>query len=118
VPRDPRGCAPHRLLHGPRPDLEGRQVVVSAGGTREPLDPVRYLGNRSSGKQGCGHRPLGALRAGHRSPSWPPTSRSRRPTGCGWCRSRRPSSCSRRCGRPLDLADVVVMAPPRPTSAR
>jgi phosphopantothenoylcysteine decarboxylase/phosphopantothenate--cysteine ligase len=32
--------------------LEGRTVVVSAGGTREPLDPVRYLGNRSSGKQG------------------------------------------------------------------
>ena len=37
---------------GPRRDLEGRRVVVSAGGTREPLDPVRYLGNRSSGKQG------------------------------------------------------------------
>jgi phosphopantothenoylcysteine decarboxylase/phosphopantothenate--cysteine ligase len=36
----------------PDRDLEGRQVVVSAGGTREPLDPVRYLGNRSSGKQG------------------------------------------------------------------
>ena len=35
-----------------RHDLEGRRVVVSAGGTREPLDPVRYLGNRSSGKQG------------------------------------------------------------------
>ncbi|MFJ4921737.1 bifunctional phosphopantothenoylcysteine decarboxylase/phosphopantothenate--cysteine ligase CoaBC [Streptomyces sp. NPDC088725] len=34
------------------PDLSGRHVVVSAGGTREPLDPVRYLGNRSSGKQG------------------------------------------------------------------
>ncbi len=33
-------------------DLEGRQVVISAGGTREPLDPVRYLGNRSSGRQG------------------------------------------------------------------
>lgn len=33
-------------------DLAGRQVVVSAGGTREPLDPVRFLGNRSSGKQG------------------------------------------------------------------
>jgi phosphopantothenoylcysteine decarboxylase/phosphopantothenate--cysteine ligase len=33
-------------------DLAGRTVVVSAGGTREPLDPVRYLGNRSSGKQG------------------------------------------------------------------
>ena len=34
------------------PDLAGRHVVVTAGGTREPLDPVRYLGNRSSGKQG------------------------------------------------------------------
>ncbi len=37
---------------GQERDLEGRRVVVSAGGTREPLDPVRYLGNRSSGKQG------------------------------------------------------------------
>lgn len=34
------------------PDLAGHYVVISAGGTREPLDPVRYLGNRSSGKQG------------------------------------------------------------------
>ncbi|MFD9371251.1 bifunctional phosphopantothenoylcysteine decarboxylase/phosphopantothenate--cysteine ligase CoaBC [Streptomyces sp. NPDC060020] len=34
------------------PDLVGRHVVISAGGTREPLDPVRFLGNRSSGKQG------------------------------------------------------------------
>lgn len=33
-------------------DLAGIDVVVSAGGTREPLDPVRYLTNRSSGKQG------------------------------------------------------------------
>ena len=33
-------------------DLIGRRVVVSAGGTREHLDPVRFLGNRSSGRQG------------------------------------------------------------------
>jgi phosphopantothenoylcysteine decarboxylase / phosphopantothenate---cysteine ligase len=33
-------------------DLAGRHVVISAGGTREPLDPVRFLGNHSSGKQG------------------------------------------------------------------
>lgn len=33
-------------------DLTGRRVVISAGGTREALDPVRFLGNRSSGKQG------------------------------------------------------------------
>ena len=37
---------------GTEADLSGRRVVVSAGGTREPLDPVRYLGNRSSGLQG------------------------------------------------------------------
>jgi phosphopantothenoylcysteine decarboxylase/phosphopantothenate--cysteine ligase len=38
---------------GTRPrDLEGRLVVVSAGGTREPIDPVRFISNRSSGKQG------------------------------------------------------------------
>ncbi|MGJ0121305.1 bifunctional phosphopantothenoylcysteine decarboxylase/phosphopantothenate--cysteine ligase CoaBC [Williamsia sp. MIQD14] len=33
-------------------DLAGVRMLISAGGTREPLDPVRYLGNRSSGKQG------------------------------------------------------------------
>ncbi len=38
-------------LLGPR-DLEGRRVLISAGGTREPIDPVRFIGNRSSGRQG------------------------------------------------------------------
>jgi phosphopantothenoylcysteine decarboxylase/phosphopantothenate--cysteine ligase len=33
-------------------DLQGLKVLVTAGGTREPIDPVRFLGNRSSGKQG------------------------------------------------------------------
>ncbi|MCL2090256.1 MAG: bifunctional phosphopantothenoylcysteine decarboxylase/phosphopantothenate--cysteine ligase CoaBC [Micrococcales bacterium] len=33
-------------------DLSGRRVVVSAGGTQEPIDPVRFLGNRSTGRQG------------------------------------------------------------------
>jgi phosphopantothenoylcysteine decarboxylase/phosphopantothenate--cysteine ligase len=44
------------LAQGLRSDaglpLAGRTVTISAGGTREPLDPVRFLGNRSSGKQG------------------------------------------------------------------
>jgi phosphopantothenoylcysteine decarboxylase/phosphopantothenate--cysteine ligase len=39
-----------RLLH--RTDLAGRRIVVSAGGTQEALDPVRYIGNRSSGRMG------------------------------------------------------------------
>jgi len=40
------------LLPEARRDLAGLDVLVSAGGTREPLDPVRFLTNRSSGKQG------------------------------------------------------------------
>jgi len=38
-----------RAAHGP---LAGRKVVVTAGGTREPIDAVRYIGNRSSGRMG------------------------------------------------------------------
>ncbi|MEU6425350.1 bifunctional phosphopantothenoylcysteine decarboxylase/phosphopantothenate--cysteine ligase CoaBC [Microbispora sp. NPDC046973] len=41
-----------RVLAGRREDLAGRHVVVSAGGTREAIDPVRFIGNRSSGLQG------------------------------------------------------------------
>ena len=54
-PADIAALAMVVLRHGAgalAPDLAGRRVVISAGGTREPLDPVRYLGNRSSGKQG------------------------------------------------------------------
>jgi phosphopantothenoylcysteine decarboxylase/phosphopantothenate--cysteine ligase len=40
------------MLLGQHGDLAGRRVVVTAGGTQEPVDPVRYLGNRSSGKMG------------------------------------------------------------------
>ena len=36
---------------GPR-DLVGKRILITAGGTREPLDPVRFIGNRSSGRQG------------------------------------------------------------------
>jgi phosphopantothenoylcysteine decarboxylase / phosphopantothenate---cysteine ligase len=41
-----------RMSAVPAGDLVGQHIVVSAGGTREPLDPVRFLTNRSSGKQG------------------------------------------------------------------
>ncbi|GAA2207201.1 bifunctional phosphopantothenoylcysteine decarboxylase/phosphopantothenate--cysteine ligase CoaBC [Nonomuraea monospora] len=41
-----------RVLRGRPRDLAGRKVVVSAGGTREAIDPVRFIGNRSSGLQG------------------------------------------------------------------
>jgi phosphopantothenoylcysteine decarboxylase/phosphopantothenate--cysteine ligase len=43
-------------------DLAGRHVVVSAGGTREPLDPVRFLGNLSTGRQGYALASVAAAR--------------------------------------------------------
>jgi phosphopantothenoylcysteine decarboxylase/phosphopantothenate--cysteine ligase len=46
-------------------DLAGRRIVVTAGGTREPLDPVRFLGNRSSGKQGYALALEAAVRGAH-----------------------------------------------------
>lgn len=49
---------PEALPH----DLCGKRVVISAGGTREPLDPVRWLGNRSSGKQGYALAQVAAAR--------------------------------------------------------
>jgi phosphopantothenoylcysteine decarboxylase/phosphopantothenate--cysteine ligase len=46
-------------------DLDGRRLVVSAGGTREPIDPVRFISNRSSGKQGHAIAEAGAARGAH-----------------------------------------------------
>jgi phosphopantothenoylcysteine decarboxylase/phosphopantothenate--cysteine ligase len=51
-PETPTILAAIRRLLGRHGDLAGRRVVVTAGGTREPIDPVRYVGNRSSGRMG------------------------------------------------------------------
>src|ERR1700759_736670 len=43
-----------RLLRPPVPQpLAGKRVLITAGPTHEPIDPVRYIANRSSGKQRC-----------------------------------------------------------------
>lgn len=52
LPETPALLGAIRQALGRSGSLAGRHVVVTAGGTREALDPVRYLGNRSSGKQG------------------------------------------------------------------
>ncbi len=93
-----------RRLLGRNGDLAGRKVIVTAGGTREPIDPVRYIGNRSSGLHG--------LRAGGRGARpWrrggPDCGRDER-DATGWCRSwfmsrRRPRCATRsmrRCSEP------------------
>jgi phosphopantothenoylcysteine decarboxylase/phosphopantothenate--cysteine ligase len=53
LPEPPEIVAAIDRLLTPRPrDLAGHHVVVTAGGTQEPIDPVRFIGNRSSGKMG------------------------------------------------------------------
>ncbi|HEV2006788.1 MAG TPA: bifunctional phosphopantothenoylcysteine decarboxylase/phosphopantothenate synthase [Candidatus Limnocylindrales bacterium] len=49
---EPAARPPFRDGRPREADLLGRHVVVTAGGTREPIDPVRYIGNRSSGRMG------------------------------------------------------------------
>lgn len=49
----------------PTGTLEGRRIVVTTGGTREPIDPVRFLGNRSSGRQGAALAVEAARRGAH-----------------------------------------------------
>jgi phosphopantothenoylcysteine decarboxylase/phosphopantothenate--cysteine ligase len=51
-PETSRILAEFNAIANPVHDLLGRKVLVTAGGTREPLDPIRFIGNRSSGKQG------------------------------------------------------------------
>jgi phosphopantothenoylcysteine decarboxylase/phosphopantothenate--cysteine ligase len=50
--RAPDAAARPPVVDPREPDLVGRHIVVSAGGTREAIDPVRYIGNRSTGRMG------------------------------------------------------------------
>ena len=116
----------------------GCAVVVTAGGTREPIDAVRVIANRSSGKQGHAHRRRGGRAAAPRSRSSPPSTgpvpagverrrgRDRRRDGAGrarrgptaptWSSWPPPSPTSARRRRPTDKikkADGVARDRPR-----
>ena len=91
-------------------DLAGLRVVVSAGGTREPIDAVRVIANRSSGKQGyaIAAEALSRGAARHASSSTVDLPTPRRvPTSAG---SRPPPRCRQAMVRLAADADVVVMA--------
>jgi phosphopantothenoylcysteine decarboxylase / phosphopantothenate---cysteine ligase len=89
-------------------DLTGVRVVVSAGGTREPLDPVRFLGNRSSGKQGYAlartARARGASVTLVSSAALPP------PSGVTVVAVETALEMAAAVQRAVETADVVVMA--------
>ncbi|PXY19181.1 bifunctional phosphopantothenoylcysteine decarboxylase/phosphopantothenate--cysteine ligase CoaBC [Prauserella muralis] len=91
-------------------DLDGVRVVVSAGGTREPLDPVRHLGNRSSGKQGYALARVAAQRGAHVTLVTAHTDALPEPAGTEVV----PVSTARQLAEAVESAaagaDVVVMA--------
>ncbi|GAB7042573.1 MULTISPECIES: bifunctional phosphopantothenoylcysteine decarboxylase/phosphopantothenate--cysteine ligase CoaBC [Catenuloplanes] len=108
---------PAAALTGPPPpglrtefaDLAGRHVVVTAGGTREPLDPVRFLGNRSSGKQGYAFAVAAAAR-GARVTLVSANVSLPDPAGAEVIRVGTTEELRRAVVAAADGADVVVMA--------
>ncbi len=92
----------------PSRDLAGRHVVVSAGGTREAIDPVRFIGNRSSGKQGYAL----AEEAHARGAKVTLVTTMGRPTPSGVVEERVESAAQMQAAmqRLADDADVIVMA--------
>ncbi len=85
-----------RVLSGRALDLAGRHVVVSAGGTREAIDPVRFIGNRSSGLQGYALARTAAAR-GARVTLVAANVALPDPPGSRWSGPSRRSSCATPC---------------------
>ncbi|GAB7052465.1 bifunctional phosphopantothenoylcysteine decarboxylase/phosphopantothenate--cysteine ligase CoaBC [Catenuloplanes indicus] len=90
-------------------DLSGKHVVVTAGGTREPLDPVRFLGNRSSGKQGYAFA-TAALARGARVTLVSANVSLPDPAGADMVRVGTTEELRKAVVAAADGADVVVMA--------
>ena len=77
-------------------DLEGETVLITAGPTQEPLDPVRFISNRSSGKMGYAIAEAAAARGAHVVlVSGPVACLSRR--SATWFTSRRRGRCATPC---------------------
>lgn len=92
---------------GPR-DLVGVRVLVTAGGTREPIDPVRFVGNRSSGKMGYA---IAAEAAGRGATVTLVTTRHRAaPAGAAVVHCETAEEMFERVTERFDDVDVVVMA--------
>jgi phosphopantothenoylcysteine decarboxylase/phosphopantothenate--cysteine ligase len=89
--------------------LAGRHVVVTAGGTREPIDPVRFIGNRSSGRMGIAVAEEAARRGAEVSLVAANVSLSS-PAGIRRVDVETAAELAEALGREFDSADVLVMA--------
>ena len=95
----------HALAPG---DLASRRVLVTAGGTREPIDAVRYVGNRSSGKQG--HAVAAEAAARGADVVLVTTKAESAPTGVRVIAVETAAEMAAACESEAPDADIVVMA--------
>ena len=89
-------------------DLAGLHVLVTAGGTREPIDPVRYIGNRSSGKQGHALADEAAERGA--KVTLVTTTARPGPAGADLVRVETAADMAAAVAAAIDSVDVLVMA--------
>jgi phosphopantothenoylcysteine decarboxylase / phosphopantothenate---cysteine ligase len=97
------------LLGGKNGSLEGRRILVTAGGTREPLDAVRYFGNRSSGRMGVALAEE-ARRRGAEVTLVASNLSVAAPRGIDVVEAPTAADVEREVGARADGADVVLMA--------
>ena len=90
-------------------DLLGKRILISAGGTREAIDPVRYIGNHSSGKQGYALAHAAALR-GAKVTLVSANSQEPNIEGIEIIRVVSASQMQEALEANFDLADIVIMA--------
>lgn len=91
-------------------DWQGRKVVVSAGGTQENLDPVRFIGNRSSGRQGFALAEVAAQRGAEVTVVAGSTDELPTPCGAQVVRVRSTAQMQQAMEEAARDADVVIMA--------
>jgi phosphopantothenoylcysteine decarboxylase/phosphopantothenate--cysteine ligase len=103
--------AAERILNAPaaQQDLAGKRVLITAGPTREPLDPVRYISNRSSGKMGFALAAEARDRGASVTIVCGPASASP-PSGCKIVPVETAQQMYDRVMENLDAAQIVVMA--------
>ena len=92
------------------PTLAGKRVLISAGGTQENIDPVRYIGNRSSGKQGYALGDIAAQRGAVVTIVAGATDELEAPSGAEVIKVRSTREMQQAMAQRAPRADVVVMA--------
>lgn len=90
--------------------LEGKRVLISAGGTQENIDPVRFIGNRSSGKQGFALAEIAAQRGADVTVVAGDTDELDTPAGAQVVRVRSTRELQEAMNERVSEADVVIMA--------